>query len=329
MIIPLGNASILRIYKNRLNTYLLLGCLISVVLSVQVLAKTEIIINGKQKITVNYSDKFTRKEQKQSALWLKKVTASLLKIYGQWPKDRLIILVRKTSRGHGAVPWGEVERNDINKVTLFINPGYGFKAIADDWTVFHELSHLLLPYRGYGDLWISEGLASYYQNILQARSGQLNEKQFWDNIIRGFERGKAQSRWPEVNLSTISDDMGQYREFMRVHWSGVLFWLQGDVKVRTLSQNRQSLDTLMYKLKICCQNQEMSAREIMSKLDKLSGYKIFTTSFYEFRKSLKMPDYKPLIKNLRLVKGNKLNKKNIQADYGDIAKKIFNGNGER
>lgn len=321
MIIPLGNASIWRIYKNRFSIYLLLFCLMSIVLPIQVSAKTGSIINGKQKIKVNYSEKFTRKEQQQSAIWLKKVTVSLLKIYGQWPKDRLIISVRKTSRGHGPVPWGEVERNDINKVTLFINPDYGFKAIADDWTVYHELSHLLLPYRGYGDLWISEGLASYYQNIIQVRAGRLSESQFWDNITSGFERGKKQTRWSNMTLAKISDNMRQYRDFMRVHWSGVLFWLQLDVKVRWLSHNQQSLDTLLLRLKICCENEDMSAREIMHKLDKLSGYKIFMPTFIQFRESYKMPNYIPLLRKLGVKKINK------QAQFFYLAKKIVAGSG--
>ncbi len=295
--------------------------------SQQLLAQEETISHGKQNIVVIYSSGFNTFEKQQTGNWLKKVTNSLLMIYGEWPKDKFEINVRVTARGRGPVPWGQVERDNTDKVTLYINPDYGFDAIEDDWTVYHELSHLLLPYRGYGDLWISEGLASYYQNILQARSGRLNEKQFWDNIISGFERGKGQSRWSEVSLSTISDNMRRYKEFMRVHWSGVLFWLQADVKLRTVSQNRQSLDTLLQKLKICCENTEMSAREIMSKLDKLSGYKIFLTSFNKFRKSYKMPDYMPLIKNLGVQKNNKLIEKNKQAESADIAKKIFTGNG--
>ncbi|HFB66609.1 MAG TPA: hypothetical protein ENJ60_13825 [Aeromonadales bacterium] len=305
----------------------ILSGIIALIFSQLLLAKTESIVNGNQKITIRYASELNSFEQQKTKKWLQNVTDSLLMIYQKWPKDKFEINVRVTARGRGPVPWGQVERDNTDKVTLYINPDYGFDAIEDDWTVYHELSHLLLPYRGYGDLWISEGLASYYQNILQARSGRLNEKQFWDNIISGFERGKDQSRWSEVSLSTISDNMRRYKEFMRVHWSGVLFWLQADVKLRTVSQNRQSLDTLLQKLKICCENTEMSAREIMSKLDKLSGYKIFLTSFNKFRKSYKMPDYMPLIKHLGVQKNNKLIEKNEQAESADIAKKIFTGNG--
>ena len=56
-----------------------------------------------------------------------------------------------------------------------VNPESSMQEITNDWTAFHELSHLLIPYRGHGDLWFSEGLATYYQNIIQARAGVLSE----------------------------------------------------------------------------------------------------------------------------------------------------------
>ena len=39
--------------------------------------------------------------------------------------------------------------------------------LRTDWTASHEFAHLLLPY--VSDKWVSEGVASYYQNVLQAR----------------------------------------------------------------------------------------------------------------------------------------------------------------
>lgn len=45
--------------------------------------------------------------------------------------------------------------------------------LSRDWTATHELSHMLLPYVASRDRWLSESLASYYQNVLRARDGRL------------------------------------------------------------------------------------------------------------------------------------------------------------
>ena len=62
------------------------------------------------------------------------------------------------------------------------------------WTGYHELAHLLIPYQGWGGAWFSEGLASYYQNILQARVGILTEQQMWQKLYEGFQRGRGDAK---------------------------------------------------------------------------------------------------------------------------------------
>ena len=292
------------------------------------IAKTDTITNGKQVIKVDYSYKFNRSELQQTEQWLKDVTDSLLMVYGEWPKDEFEIIVKSTHRGRGPVPWGQVNRDDPNRVSLFINPDYGFDAVSDDWTAYHELSHLLIPYRGYGDLWISEGLASYYQNIIQARSGMLNERQFWNKLISGFERGKRQTNYSHLKLSKVSDNMRRYRNHMRVYWSGVLFWLTADLEIREQSNNKQSLDSLLKQLKYCCEKRDMSSTSIMRKLDQLYGGKTFTPLFYKFRNSYKIPDYQPILKSMGIEKSNRWSRLRINknARLANLSEQIFLGN---
>ncbi len=321
-----------RILPTRLTkSQLLFWFLMVLSLPEPILANTEKIFNENQQISIEYGDTLSDQEQQQTAQWLKNVTQSLLKIYGAWPKDKIAIQVIKTSGAQGPVPWGQVERDKVDKVTLYINPSYGFEAIAADWTVYHELSHLLLPYRGYGDLWISEGLASYYQNIIQVRSARINEAQFWDNIVSGLERGESQSNHSRKSLLELSDNMSGYKDYMRVHWSGVLFWLKNDVKIRLLSRGKQSLDSLLQQLKYCCETKQMSAIEIMQKLDVLAGYKIFIPLFKVYGNSYKLPEYRTFLEKLGIdrLHYSPFLKKNKQAKYAFISAKIVDGNAEK
>ncbi len=291
-------------------------------------AKTLTLKNNNQSIQIQYTHKLNDAELQQTQRWLKTVTDALLTVYGEWPKNTFEIDITTTHVSSGPVPWGMVKRGNPDKVSLVINPDYGFKAVEKDWTAYHELSHLLIPYRGYGDLWISEGLASYYQNIIQARSGKFNENKFWMKLIEGFERGRQQKNWSTVKLSKLSGNMRRYRNYMRVHWSGVLFWLSADVKLRENSNNIKSLDRALRQLKNCCEDKQMSARDIMLKLDDITEENIFTPLFYEFRNSFAVPEYRSLLKKMGIEKKPDTASLlfNNDASFSIFRKSIFNGN---
>lgn len=263
--------------------------------------QAEQLTHGDQSIDIQYASNLTKNQKAKIQKWLNDVTQSLLTVYGVWPKDEFIIKVRTTSRYRGPVPWGQVTRSsyyDSDRVDLVINPTYSYQNFIDDWTVFHELSHLFIPYQGYGDLWLSEGIASYYQNIIRARGGFISEIDLWDKMVAGFNRGAKDQNHSDVPLHIVSEHKRKYRSFMRVYWSGVLYWLTVDVKIRKQSKNKISLDSLLLKLKNCCENRDMSARQIVRKLDQLATSDLFYKEYLQFRNSYSIPDYLNLIGKL-------------------------------
>jgi hypothetical protein len=80
-----------------------------------------------------------------------------------------------------------LRRNSV-AVLLYVRKGASLEELRADWTAAHELSHLFHPYLGDDGRWLAEGLASYYQNVLRARSGLLEEADAW--------RRPLSSRWP-------------------------------------------------------------------------------------------------------------------------------------
>ena len=258
------------------------------------------ITRGKQQITLQYDSSFTEAERRMIYRWLEKVADGLRTVYGELPQDNFRIDVERSSRQSGPVPWGEVDRDEPTTVTLQINPEYGYDGLLADWTAFHELSHLLLPYQGYGDVWISEGLATYYQNITQARSGLFTETQMWQDIVDGLERGRKQITSSHTTLSEVSDSMREHRLFMRVYWSGVLYWLSSDVELR--KQGKGTLDEALKKLKDCCETHSMSAAQIAYRLDALMNTNLFLPKFRQYSQSHAMPDYKSILRELGVQK---------------------------
>ena len=254
------------------------------------------IANGDQLVSIHFDTSLNAAERKITQQWLKEVTDALLTVYGQFPQDNFDITIKRSSSRTSPVPWGQVDRGKPANVLLVINPDLGYDELISDWTAFHELSHLLLPYRGYGNIWLSEGLATYYQNIIQVRSDLLDDKEMWQKIMAGFTRGSNDQRWRHLNLTDVSDNLRETRQFMRVHWSGVLFWLTADVALRKEGIN--SLDSALKKLQDCCAEQSMSAEAIVRKLDQLTGENIFVPLFNEYRNSYSIPAYEALLADL-------------------------------
>ena len=281
------------------------------------------IVHEDQVISIRYHASFTEAERKMTQQWLKQVTDALLTVYGELPKDDYRISIERSHSRFSPVPWGHVERGSPTKVVLVINPELGYEALIDDWTAFHELSHLLLPYRGRGNIWLSEGLATYYQNIIQARSGRFDETEMWNRLAAGFRRGSNEQRWRHINLTEVSDNLGETRQYMRVHWSGVLYWLTADVELR--KQGKSSLDEVLKQLRDCCEAQSMSAEEIVNKLDTLIDGKLFVPLFNEFCESYETPEYEPLLVKLGVEQNRSVGdvSLNNDANLSDIRRQIY------
>ena len=281
------------------------------------------IVIRDQIISIYYHSSLNEAERKMTQQWLQQVNDALLTVYNELPEDNYRISIERSSSRHSPVPWGQVKRGTPTNVLLVINPDLGYDALISDWTAFHELSHLLIPYRGHGNIWLSEGLATYYQNIIQARSGRFDETKMWHKIAAGFQRGRNEQSWRHINLTKVSDNLHETRQYMRVHWSGVLFWLTVDVELR--KQGKISLDDALKQLRYCCQGKSMSAEEIVSKLDELTKQKLFVPLFDKYSNSYSTPEFTSILTDLG-VKQNKWTGHitfNDDAPLADIRQQIY------
>jgi hypothetical protein len=253
------------------------------------------------------------------------VASAIQTVHGELPHDHFTITIERSNSHTSPVPWGHVERGNPTNLLLVINPDLGHEALINDWTAFHEISHLLIPYRGWGDVWLSEGLATYYQNIIQARNGLFDENRMWDKIASGLDRGSRDQRWRQLNLTEVSDNLRETQQYMRVHWSGVLFWLSADIELR--KQGKGTLDDTLKQLKDCCMGRSMTAEAIVRKLDDILDTELFVPLFKQYSKSHSIPDYQSILKELgikrnRWTGGITLNNEALLAD---IRREIFIG----
>lgn len=214
--------------------------------------------------------------------WAQYIANALSKVYGHWPRRHWQISVAPASASASdPIPWAQVHRGEIDRVEFFTSTNASSTELQQAWTSYHELAHLLIPYRGWGDAWFSEGLASYYQNVLQARVGILSEQQMWQRLYDGFERGRAETRFNGQSLQTVSQQLQSNGGYMRVYWGGAWYFLAADTRLRLQSGGRHTLDSALEALNDCCANEQLSARQIVDRLDELNRLVLFNNLYDE------------------------------------------------
>jgi len=233
--------------------------------------------------------------------WVTSGARALVTAYGRLPVPDAQLLVVPIGRGREPVPWGEVQRGGGDAVHLYIDQRRPAGEFMADWVLVHELSHLLHPNIVARDRWLSEGIASYYQNVLRARAGMMSAPWAWDKLHAGFERG-VRGTPRGRSLAEVSETMMRDRSFMRVYWSGAAIALLADVELRRRSAGAQSLDTALAAFRDCClpADRSWSARELMRQLDRLTGTTVFMALYREHIDADDFPDLGALYRELGL-----------------------------
>lgn len=235
-------------------------------------------------------DKLTR--------WIKSSVDAVVPVFGYFPRAQVQVLVVPIGKRNEPVPWAHVMRGGGPAVEFFVDENRPLAEFDGDWTSTHEFSHLLLPYVSSHDRWLSEGLASYYQNVLRARNGRLSEIEAWQKLHEGFERGERGTRNETLKVATRSG----HDSIMRIYWSGAAMMLEADTRLRELTEGRQSLDTVLRDLNTCCRRdgKRWSAWDLLSELDRLSATKVFTRVYREHVHSESFPDVSDIYRDLGL-----------------------------
>lgn len=253
------------------------------------------LVKGGRTLQVHISEDFKPAQRDNLVAWIDFVSAALLDVYGYWPRQHWSVsVVPAAAADSDPIPWAEVNRDTIDRVEFFVAPQATTEQLKREWTGYHELAHLLIPYRGWGGAWFSEGLATYYQGFLQARSGILTEQEAWQSLYDGFMRGQAETRFDGRSLREVSASMRNEGGFMRVYWSGAWYFLAIDIRLRQQSGGRQTLDLALRKLNDCCADQHLSAPEMVSKLDELNGVLLFEPLYDKLDASTQMPSFDTL-----------------------------------
>jgi hypothetical protein len=244
------------------------------------------------------------KASRQGVLrWLKAAGDAVAGLYGVFPVQRAEVIVDPV--GGDGIEFGYVERGGGANVLFLIGTDAEDGELPGEWVAVHEFSHLALPFVARDDCWLSEGFATYYQEVLRARAGLRTPRHAWQQLYEGFERGRRQKTHGR-SLAQTSARMGWDNKFQRVYWSGAAIALLADVQLRTMPGGKLSLDRAIQGLRRCClQDAHLySASEIFAILDRESGTHVFKDLYDRWTPSTEFPDLRATFKNLGIVEQN-------------------------
>jgi hypothetical protein len=150
--------------------------------------------------------------------------------YGRFPVQELTVIVVPVP---GSEVFGMQLGNGGASILLFLGREATELAPEHDWVLVHEMFHLGLPTLGRRQLWLAEGLATYQEPLARARAGFIDERQLWREFLTGMRKG----------LPGPGDGgLDGTRSWGRTYWGGALFCLLADLRIRTGSAQRFSLD---------------------------------------------------------------------------------------
>jgi len=262
-------------------------------------SQTYLVTRDAQTLELNISTQYSEASVAQLREWMEHISSALFNVLGKWPRDNWRTVINPASGASSdPIPWALVNRDTVDVVSFYTITHPSAEQLIENWTGYHELAHLLIPYRGWGDKWFSEGLASYYQGLLQARSGVISEQQMWQKLYDGFMRAKANNQFNNSTLHTVSKALRQNNAYMRVYWSGAWYFLSADLRLRQQSGGKRSLDSALTLLNQCCADTPLSVIKMVETLDLTNEVVLFTPLYKQVRNTTSMPEFRPLLASL-------------------------------
>ena len=210
------------------------------------------------------------------AAWLREALGAVATLGGGLPAPHIQVVVMTVPAAADPVLFGMALRGGGPALVLLLDAFARDAALPGEWVAVHELFHLGMPYVRSQDAWLSEGVTTFYQEVLRARAGLISPGAAWQHLADGFDRGRVAGT--HRRLPDESRMMSETRSYRRVYWAGAAIALAWDVAIRRASSGTRSLDDAILELRRCCMEpaRAWAADELIDRLAEASGDPLFS-----------------------------------------------------
>ena len=259
---------------------------------------------------------------------MKRVTEEAISIMGELPIDRYVFIVHNLQRGGGGLEHLNSTTLQTSRLSYGTESGYiGFLSL-----VAHEYFHLwnvkrlrpvpLGPFN-YNEenytrlLWVSEGITSYYDDLIVRRAGLMPEQHYLDIVagsINSVENTPGNKVQP-VSESSFDAWIKYYRQNENSNNAEVSYYTKGgllgqllNMEILKSTNGTKSLDDVMrtmYNRYYKQLNRGYTEKEFQAAVEQVAGHKM-DDFFANYVYGTKSPDYSDYFKaaGLRLVNLN-------------------------
>ena len=242
-------------------------------------------------------------------------------IDGHFPAERLQVLAVPSGPSVDPVAFGMVARGGAGSVMLFVADNVREEALVSDWVLPHELSHLWFPFVERDHAWLSEGLATYLQEVLRARAGVISAQEALTGLAQGMRSARNEGTGRDMRAE--SRDMQDTYAYRSVYWAGAAFFLIADVELRKGSGGQKSLETLLRTLRAQhSYERTWNADDVLQRLDELAGMALFVPLAIDCL-ARSFPDVEPTLTALGLRDGKDGPMLDETAPLADVRRALF------
>lgn len=235
-----------------------------------------------------WEDRFSDAERDKLTAWIATVVGSVEEKVAPYPFD-LHIHFYRTNAYDSPVSWANTIRSRHRQgVNVHVDPDFSRSALLADWTAYHELAHLFLPFLGRSNSWFAEGYASFMQYQLMHAAGVLTSEAMWANYRAKIERAARDYDMPDRNFIEAAPALRARRDYPTEYWGAAVYFLRVDSALRA---NGSSVPDIVSEYVRCCRDRRPSLDELVESLDRLAGLDLFERELDRLRRSRGFPEY--------------------------------------
>lgn len=208
--------------------------------------------------------------------WLSQGVNATRATLGIYPTPLALHLYPRKS--NQPVPWAYTRRDGKGSVHFYVDTRFGLTKFVNDWTIYHELAHMALPYFGQNYRWFSEGFASYMQYQIMQQAAVLK-----GNIDENYQKKIAPHlRWfnSDLTAASIARRLMDNKQYPAAYWGSAYFFILADIKLQ--KKHKISLTELINLYQDCCRAQDDDLTQVLASLDGMINDNLFSQLMGQF-----------------------------------------------